>query len=306
MKSTPDHFEMLRQRRTDLGETLWAYALSAPALFLMLVLLLLPVLAVIAIAQTDWEFATDQLRYVGLSNFTALLTDNDFRAALLNTCVYVLIVVPVTIVLALVIALLIESGESLQSFYRAVHFLPFMATLAAMAIVWEALLHPTVGVVNHLMTAIGLPTANWLRDRNTVLATLAAIGIWKQVGYAMVLFIAGLKTIPQELYDAADVDGADSVLDRLRTVTLPLLGPVTMFVTIVTAIKALQVFDTVRVLTGGGPNNASNVLLNNLYVESFEYLHAGYGAAISVVFLVIVVALTLLQARVFDKRVHYT
>src|SRR5262249_7807356 len=159
---------------------------------------------------------------------------------------------------------------SLRRFYRAVHFLPFMATLAAMSIAWEALLHPTIGLVNQTFRAIGLPTANWLRDEATVLPVLGVISIWQNLGFAMVLFLAGLKSLPQDLYDAADVDGADSVLDRVRTVTLPLLGPVTMFVVIVVALRAFQVFDTVKVLTQGGPGKASEMLLHTLYVESFE------------------------------------
>ncbi|MGY3424588.1 ABC-type sugar transport system permease subunit [Bradyrhizobium sp. F1.13.4] len=121
----------------------------------------------------------------------------------------------------------------------------------------------------------------------------------------MVLFLAGLKSIPRDLYDAAEIDGADLWLDRFRTVTLPMLGPVLMFVVIVVALRAFEAFDTVKVLTKGGPGHASDVLLYTLYRESFEYLRTGYGAAVAVVFLVIVVALTLIQARVMDKRVHY-
>ena len=121
----------------------------------------------------------------------------------------------------------------------------------------------------------------------------------------MVLFLAGLKSIPQDLHDAADIDGADLWLDRLRTVTLPLLGPVTMFVVIVVALRAFEAFDTVQILTQGGPAHSSEMLLYTLYRESFEYLRTGYGAAITVVFLAIVVTLTLVQARVMDKRVHY-
>jgi multiple sugar transport system permease protein len=241
-----------------------------------------------------------------LRNFAELFGDPAFRKSLLNTIVYALIVIPATVGIGLFVALLIESGKTLRGLYQAVHFLPYMATMAAMAIAWEALLHPTIGLVNQTLTAIGLPTANWLRDEDTVLPVLAAIGVWQNLGFAMVLFMAGLKSIPRDLYDAADVDGADRWLDRLRTVTLPMLGPVMMFVVVVTALKAFRVFDTVKVLTQGGPAKASEVLLHTLYLESFQYLRTGYGAAVTVVFLVIVVALTLLQARVLDRRVHYT
>jgi multiple sugar transport system permease protein len=288
-----------------LAETLSAYMLAGPAVVLLLVLFLLPALAVLALALTDWQFGARTLSFVGLHNFTALATDSVFRRSLANTVAFVAIVVPVTVALGLAVALLIEAAPSLRRFYRAVHFLPFMATLAAMSIAWEALLHPTIGLINQTFRAVGLPTANWLRDESTVLPVLGVISIWQNLGFAMVLFLAGLKSIPQDLYDAADVDGADSMLDRVRTVTLPLLGPVTMFVVIVVALRAFQVFDTVKVLTQGGPGKASEMLLHTLYVESFEFLRTGYGAAVTVVFLVIVVALTMLQAKVLDKRVHY-
>jgi multiple sugar transport system permease protein len=287
------------------AETLAGYTLAGPSFLLLLVLFILPTVAVFVIAATDWQFGARSLSFVGLGNFAELFADPVFRISLLNTIVYALIVIPATVILGLIVALLIESGKSLRAFYQAAHFLPYMATLAAMAIAWEALLHPTIGLVNQTLAAVGLPTANWLRDERTVLPVMAAIGIWQNLGFAMVLFLAGLKSIPRDLYDAAEVDGADIWLDRLRTVTLPMLGPVTMFVMVVIALKAFRVFDTVKILTQGGPANASEVLLHTLYVESFEFLRTGYGAAVTVVFLAIVVALTLLQARVLDKRVHY-
>ncbi|SJM30227.1 carbohydrate ABC transporter permease [Mesorhizobium delmotii] len=295
--------KVLRKQR--IGETFAAWSLAGPALILLVALFFLPVFAVFAIALTDWQFGASTLSFVGFGNFREVFADEGFRTSLVNTILYVVIVVPGTIVLGLVIALLIESGKSFRAFYRAIHFLPFMATLTAMAIAWEALLHPTIGLVNQTLVSLGLPTANWLRDENTVLPVLSVIGIWQNLGYAMVLFLAGLKSIPQDLYDAADIDGADQWLDRLRTVTLPMLGPVSMFVFIVVALRAFETFDTVQVLTQGGPGHASEMLLFTLYRESFEYLRTGYGASVAVVFLFIVVALTLIQARVMDKRIHY-
>ncbi|WP_354171907.1 MULTISPECIES: sugar ABC transporter permease [unclassified Bradyrhizobium] len=282
-----------------------AYTLAGPAVLLLVLLFFVPVIAVFVVALTDWQFGAHTFAFVGIANFREVFADDGFRASLLNTVIYVLIVVPGTVILGLAIAMLIESGRSLRALYRAIHFLPFMATLAAMAIAWEALLHPTIGLVNQTFSALGLPTANWLRDEVTALPVLAIIGIWQNLGFAMVLFLAGLKAIPHDLYDAAEIDGADLWLDRVRTVTLPMLGPVSMFVVIVVALRAFEAFDTIKVLTKGGPGHASDVLLYTLYRESFEYLRTGYGAAVAVVFLLIVVALTIIQARVMDKRVHY-
>jgi len=288
------------------AESIAAYAFVLPGTALLGLLFILPVVVIFAIATTNWHFGSTSLSFVGLKNFRELFVDPTFRSSLFNTMVYVLIVVPGTVGFGLLVALLIEAGESLRGFYRAIHFIPFMATLAATAIAWEMLLHPTIGLLNQALLAIGLPTTNWLRDERTVLPVLALIGIWQNAGFAMGLFLAGLKAIPNELYQAADIDGADGWFDRLRTVTLPMLGPVSMFVLIVVAIRAFQVFDTVAILTQGGPGRASEVLLYTLYRESFEYLRTGYGATVTIVFLAIIVVLTLAQAWIMDRRVHYS
>ncbi len=137
------------------------------------------------------------------------------------------------------------------------------------------------------------------------LPTLCMIGIWQMLGLNMVLFMAGLKSIPRDLYEAADVDGADSAWERFRTVTWPMLGPATMFASVVTAIRSFQVFDTVAVLTQGGPNKATEVLLYTMYTEGFSFFRTGYASAITVVFLVVVLSLTLLQAWLAERRTHY-
>ena len=209
-------------------------------------------------------------------------------------------------ILGLTVALLIESSPSLRGFYRAIHFLPVMSTMSAMAIVWGSMLHPTIGLVNRALSEFGITGPNWLRDEDTALLVIAVIGIWQNFGFAMVLFVSGLKSIPEDLYHAAAIDGADSIIDRLRTVTIPMLGPVMIFVSIMTACRSFEVFDSVRVLTQGGPNYATEVLLHRLYTESFDYLRTGYGAALTVVYLLIVVCLTLGQSKILERRVHYS
>jgi multiple sugar transport system permease protein len=282
------------------------YILAAPGAAALLALFIAPILAIFVIALTDWELGADRFSFIGLANFRTLLLDPQFLASAANTLVYTLVVVPVSVCLGLTVALLIDSGTGMRSFYRAAHFIPVMATMAAMAIAWEALLHPTIGAITQFLSWCGVPTANWLRNPQTVMFALAAIGVWQSFGYAMVLFLAGLKVIPQDLYEAAAIDGADSAFARLRSVTLPMLGPTTMFVSIVVMLRALEVFDSVSILTQGGPGSSSQVLLYTLYEESFLYLRTGYGAAITVVFLLGVTALTLVQARTMDRRVHYS
>lgn len=283
-----------------------AWIVVAPAALLLAMLLLVPVIAVALVSLTDWQIGASAAHFTGLGNFRELFADRVFWKAVSNTALYVAIVVPGTVGLGLVVAVLIEARPSLRGFYRAAHFLPVMSTMAAMAIVWGSMLHPTIGLVSRLLGVFGVAGVNWLRDESLVLPALALIGIWHGFGFAMVLFVAGLKAIPQSLYDAAAIDGADGMTDRLRLITLPLLGPVTMFVLVLTAKRAFEVFDTVRVLTLGGPRFASEVLLHRLYTESFDFLRTGYGAALTVIYLAIVVLLTLAQARVLDRRVHYT
>lgn len=288
------------------GEHASGWIAVTPALLLLIGLLFGPIAAVLVFSLTDWQLGSSTFNFVGIANFRMLFADPTFWKALTNTVVYVAIVVPGTVMLGLIVALLIESSPGLRGFYRAVHFLPVMSTMAAMAIVWGTMLHPTIGLVNRALGVIGISGVNWLRDERTALLALALIGIWQGLGFAMVLFVSGLKAVPQQLYDAAAVDGADGILDRLRFVTLPMLGPVTMFVVILTAKRSFEVFDSVRVLTQGGPNYASEVLLHRLYTESFDFLRMGYGAALTVVYLAIVVMLTLTQARLLERRVHYS
>jgi len=283
-----------------------AIALSFPALFLMFLLLIAPVATVLVMSFTDYQLGASTLGFAGLHNYQELFSDRVFWTSLGNTLRYVAIVVPVSAALGLAVALLIESGGGLKSFYRAVFFIPVMATLIAMAISWEYMLHPQFGLINLLLKKIGLAPQAWLTDPALALPTLAVIGVWQLFGFNMVLFLAGLVSIPRHLYDAAALDGAQSAWSRFWLVTWPMLGPVTMFIVIISAIRSFQVFDTVHVLTKGGPNKASEVLLYTMYSEGFEFFRSGLAAAIAVVFLVFVLTLTVIKARLIEKRVHYS
>jgi multiple sugar transport system permease protein len=297
-----------RRRRSSQGraEALAAYWLSVPAIVCLLGILILPTLATVVLSFTDWQFGAKTLRWIGFGNYLQLADDRVFWKSLGNTVVYVAIVVPVSVGLALSVALLIEAGTSGRAFYRAVYFLPVTATLIAMATVWEIMLHPSVGLINVVIESLGFHKQNWLKDRDLALFTLAGIGVWQALGLNMVLLLAGLQSIPRDLYEAAAVDGADGPWTRFVTVTLPMLGPALSFVLIVSAIRSFQVFDTVAVLTEGGPNKATEVLLYTMYQEGFSFFRAGYAAAITVVFLLFVLALTLLKARLAEKTVHYS
>lgn len=283
-----------------------ALAMSTPAIVLMLLMLIGPLCAVIALSFTDYQLGAPSLAWIGLANYQEMLDDRVFWIALINTVVYVAIVVPLAVAFGLGVALLIESGSSLRSWYRTIYFLPVMATVIAMSIVWEFMLHPQFGLINALLASMGLEGYSWLQDRRTALYALCAIGIWQALGFNMVLFLAGLMSIPRHLYDAAEVDGARSGWDKFRLVTWPMLGPTTLFVVVITSIRGFQVFDTVHVLTKGGPSKSTEVLIHRMYVEGFEFFRSGYGAALTVVFLAFVLLLTLIKAQLASRRVHYT
>ena len=214
-------------------------------------------------------------------------------------------VVPISVAIGLAVALLIEAGNSLNGLYRAIYFLPVTSTLLAMALVFAFAFHPTVGLITRTLAALSIPTTDWLKNPSTALFALGTIGIWQAIGLNMVLFLAGLKAIPRDLYEAAAVDGADGAWERFRRVSWPMLGPVTLFVVTITAVRSFQVFDTVAVLTDGGPNKATNVLLFQMYQEGFSFLRSAYAAAITVVFLSFVLLLTLLQVKLQERWTHY-
>lgn len=282
-----------------------AWLFAGPATLLLIATLILPSMTIFIFALTDWQFGQSAVRFVGLANFVEYFSDPQSRQTLINTLTYVAVTVTGSVVLSLSVAVLIESLPFGKTFFRAVYFLPVVSTFVAMATVWELILHPTMGLLNISLRFVGLDGYDWLHDRSTVMPTLCLIGIWEMLGFNMVLFLAGLKAIPRDYYEAAEIDGASSAWSRFWTVTWPLLGPTTLFVVVISAIRAFRVFESVAVLTRGDPGGASDVLLYSIYKEGFGFLRIGYASAITVIFLLTLLLLTLVQVRFADKKVHY-
>lgn len=295
----------LRGATVPMAERLAGWALAGPAMLLMWLMLLGPAVAVLALSFTDWTFGAPEIGWTGLANYRELIGDRVFWVSLKNTLVYVAFVVPLSVFFGSAVALLIEAGETLKGFYRAIYFLPVTSTLLAMALVFAFAFHPNVGLITRTLSSLGIPTTDWLKNPDTALFALGVIGIWQAVGLNMVLFLAGLKAITKDLYEAAAVDGADGAFERFRRVTWPMLGPAMVFVVTITAIRSFQIFDTVAVLTEGGPNKATNVLLYQMYQEGFSFLRSAYAAALTVVFLGFVLLLTILQVKLQERRTHY-
>lgn len=282
-----------------------AYGLVAPATVLIVIIYVLPIAVVVAMSLTDYTLVSDYYEFIGLENYSRMLKEEPFRNALWNTFVYAAFLMPLAFGLGLVIAIAIQERQQFRSILEVLFFLPVTATLAAMALVWAALMDSRQGVLNGTLELVGLSGLNWLGSEALVLFSLAIISLWALIGFNMVLFLAGLTAIPKSLYDAAAIDGADGAIDKFLKVTWPMLGPTAMFVAVTNSITAFKIFDTVAVLTQGGPNRASEVYLYLAYLEGFEYFNMGYSAALSLVFLGIIFVFALVQALVIDRRVHY-
>lgn len=281
------------------------YAFAAPACLLLLLLVLLPLASVLLLSTTDYTLAAVELSFVGLANYAEIFADRGSRQALVNTVVYVGIVMPSAVGLGLLIALLVHRRGRSRRFYEILFFLPVTSTMVAMAVVWQYLLHGRIGPLNEILSSLGFGRIDFLTDPEIALYAIAAIGVWQLLGFAMVLFLAGLTAIPKEIYEAAALDGADSGFERFWRITLPLLAPTTLFVVITTSITAFQVFDTVAVLTQGGPMKSTEVLLYTVYLEGFQYFEIGYASALVTLFLAFILAFSLFQIAVVDRRIHY-
>ena len=276
--------------------------LAGPAAFLLAALLFLPSSLAFVLSLTDYQFGMPDFRWIGADNYARMWGDPRFRQSLANTGLYVAVVTPVSIFAALGLAILIEAQGRMRGLLRTVFFLPVTATLVATATAWEVVFHPSFGMVNSVLNGLGLEKQRFLSDPDTALGTLAFIGIWKMVGYNMLLYIAGLSTLPKDLYEAAAIDGADRGWKRFTLVTWPLLAPVTLFVTVITLIRAVSEFETIAVLTLGGPNGATEMVLYTLYQEAFRFFDIGMASAIAVFFLAIVAAASILNIAIFDRR----
>ena len=255
----------------------------SPAVGCLLLFFILPMIATVVVSFTDWQLGGQgEVHFVGLKNYLDLWTSEEFRKSVRNTFFMTAVVVPTSFVLALALALAIRASGRLAQLWQTIYFLPVTASLVAMAVVWQWILHPEVGFVAVILTHLGVTeNINLLNDPDYVLWTLSFITVWQMAGYFMILFLTGLVQIPPELYDAAKVDGANTPLALFSNITWPLLGPTSFFIVILTIIKTFQVFDIVKVLTRGGPEKASEILLYTMYQEGFSFFRMGTAAAVA-------------------------
>jgi multiple sugar transport system permease protein len=284
-----------------------AWAFLAPALALIGCFFLLPVVASLLLSFTDFDIYAiadrANLRLVGLRNYSELVASPMFLTALTNTLYFVVVGGPLTVAVALGAALLVNAPlVRFKSFFRTLYFAPFVTTLVAVAIVWRYLYHPEYGLLNYGLGVLGIGPVDWLGDPRWAMPAIILLAVWKNFGYHMLIFIAGLQAIPEELYEAAYLDGAGP-WRRFRHVTLPMLGPTLAFVGLITMIGFFQLFAEPYVMTQGGPLRSTTSLVLLMYEEGFRWWRMGYAAAVAFVLFLVILAVMLLQRRIRREEV---
>ncbi|MGF1645155.1 MAG: carbohydrate ABC transporter permease [Thiotrichales bacterium] len=283
-----------------------AFWFLAPALGMILVFFFLPVLGALLLSFTDFDiYAIGDLavlRFVGFDNYLRLLADPLFWQALLNTGYFVAIGGPLSVGVSLGAALLVNARLTrFKALFRTVLFVPVITTLVAVAVVWRYLYHARSGLLNHGLAQLGLDPVDWLGDPHWAMPAIILLAVWKNFGFNMVIFIAGLQSIPQRLYEAARIDGA-SGWQQFRFITLPLLAPTFLFVAVMTLIGYFQLFAEPYVMTQGGPENATLSVVLLMYQEGFRWWNIGYASALAFVLFLIILAVTWLQLRLRRGR----
>jgi len=285
-------------------ETIAGYLFLLPNIIGFLIFSSVPVLVTLSISLLDWDLIRAP-HFVGFDNYIKLLTDDaTFRKVLLNTAYYVIGTVPTGIILSLLLALAMNSSVKGIAFFRCIFFIPVISASVAVAMMWRWLYNTDFGLINIALTSVGLQRVPWLSSTAWAMPALIMMAVWKNLGFNMVIFLAGLQGIPAQLYEAAAIDGATS-WHRFRYITVPMLAPTTFFVMIISIIGSFQVFDLAFVLTRGGPGDATNTMVMYIYNQAFQFFHMGYAASIAWVLFGIIFVITLVQTRLQKLWVHY-
>jgi multiple sugar transport system permease protein/sn-glycerol 3-phosphate transport system permease protein len=282
---------------------LQAYTFLLPSFLGLLAFSLLPIIAVAILSFFNWGLL-GQPTFVGLKNYSQMFSSLSFWHTLLVTLYYVLLNIPLQTVLALLLAVLLNRSLPGRGIFRTLLVVPWLATPVAMALVWQWIFDPQFGTLNTFLSVFHITGPAWLSSRGWALPAIAAVNIWQYTGYNMLFFLAGLQGIPPDFYEAASLDGANG-FRQFFTITLPLLSPTMFFVLVTCIIGSAQVFDTVYMMTQGGPANATSVINFNIFRQAFQFFHAGYASALSMVLFLLLLIITLLQVFYFRSRTIY-
>ncbi len=283
-----------------------AWIFLSPALAMIGIFFVIPVLAAFTLSFTDFDIYSlgnwKYIRFVGFQNYVRIVETPLFWTALKNTFYFVLVGGPLSVAVSLGTALMLNSKlAKYKSLYRMVYFLPVVSSLIAVAIIWRYLYHPAHGLLNYFLSYFGISPVEWLGDHNLAMPAIIIMAVWKNFGYNMLIFIAGLQNIPEDLYEAAHLDGA-SWLQQFIEITLPMLKPTTVFIVMITIIGYFQLFAEPYVMTQGGPLNSTTSIVLLMYEQGFRWWSMGYAAAIAFVLFIIILFFTLLQ-MLLQRRV---
>jgi multiple sugar transport system permease protein len=287
-------------------ENLAGYAFIGPMFIGTSILVLFPILSSFVLSFTDWNFVSgyQNAKFVGFENFSKLFTNPLFQKGLLNNVILIL-AVPITLILSLALAVIINKYVYLKDLFKVIYFMPFISSIVAVAVVFQVLFHPTKGPINQLLLKLGVENPpGWIADVSFALPSVMLIMIWTGIGFNLIIYLAGLQNIPKELYEAAQMDGA-TAWSQFTKITIPLVSPTTFLLFVTGVISSFKVFDLIIVLTNGGPANSTITPVVYLYQQAFIELRTGYASAISLVMFVIILIVTYIQFIGQKKWVNY-
>ena len=276
-------------------DKIWVLILLFPNLLIFLIFTVVPVVATLGISFTSWDLL-GSMEWIGIKNYVELFQDETFLKVTGNTFYFTAVSVPLCLIISFLMAVLLDSKIKFLKLWRAIYFLPVISSMVVVAIVWNWLYNPQFGLVNYFLSLIGIEGPAWLSDTTWAMPAVIITNIWKNMGYNMMLFLAGLQSISNNYYEAAELDGAN-FWQKTRYITLPMISFTTLFVVITSVIGSFQVFDLVMMMTDGGPARSTSVMVHYLYQNAFSYFKMGYACAQAVVLTLIVLVLTLLQFK---------
>jgi sn-glycerol 3-phosphate transport system permease protein len=281
------------------------YAFVAPSLIFFILFFLYPIGNMLFLSFTDWSLLNlEEKEWVGLQNFKELMADSDFHLVLRNSIALTFFTVFFIITLSFLLALWLNKKARVYGFVQGAIFTPHIISLVSISLLWMWLMDPQYGMLNSILSAVGLPKYPFLADTKSALASLILVGVWKGIGYNTLVFIAGLQSIPKDIYEAAALDRF-SKFKQLYKITIPMISPTLFFLVVINTISSFQVFDTVYIMTQGGPVNSTNVLVFYIYEQGMEFYNGGIASAASVVLLGLVGLITAFHFGVMSKKIHY-
>jgi multiple sugar transport system permease protein len=281
-----------------------AYLLISPYLLFLAVFLIYPVFFSIWLTFHDWNIVSPEIPFVGLENYRRLLGDELFYKALWNTFRFIMINIPLQIVLALLLAVALNQPIKGRGFFRAAYFLPVVTSGVVISFLWSWMLSTDDGIINEVLGWFGIGPVPWLTSETWSIPSIAWVAAWKNLGYYVVIFLAGLQSIPKTLYEAARIDGAGPVQIFFR-ITLPMLNPAMLLVLVMSTINGFQLFTEPFIMTGGGPANSSLSVVMYIYKNAFQSLDMGYAATVGLALALIILTVSLLQKKILERDAYY-